>query len=145
MLRRSCYGQWHSFSNFKEFYLFCRPSAPCYKYNIFIIYYIYFNVYLATMGIQISRLFFSCCCKVEDLGSRCSSTASSSPQHLLAQSPSSSSESREITSDPSCKLCLSEDNQRDTAVIYYRASVISLRPLALIIPNFLKPEECQVD
>lgn len=93
------------------------------------------------MGNELTK-FFAC------YGKQPSPASSSSPQHLLSSSPSSSS-----SSQPSQKKdfgprkldgSFSALYAKRTPVVYYRASLISLRPLALLIPNFLKPHECQV-
>ncbi|KAL4539398.1 hypothetical protein Ndes2437B_g02224 [Nannochloris sp. 'desiccata'] len=92
------------------------------------------------MGNELTK-FFAC------YGKQPSPASSSSPQHLLSSSPSSSSSSQPSQKKDfgPCKLdgSFSALYAKRTPVVYYRASLISLRPLALLIPNFLKPHECQ--
>jgi len=91
------------------------------------------------MGIEFSKF----CCGKEHTSL---TSSSSSPQHLLSTPLSSSSQPFQKKAFGNDKLdaCFSALDAKKPSVVHYRARLISLQPLALLIPNFLKPEECQV-
>lgn len=120
-----------------------------YLFGIQIILQVFIDISIGlAMGIGFSKL-FACCCKdsLKEVNSpACSSTSSSSPQHLLSTSPTFTSEPCQKKDLKPSKLdaSLSALYAKQPSIVHYRARLISLRPLALLIPNFLKPHECQV-